>query len=317
MTGLDFCKQYIDIHQVDFSTARELKDYLSEPLAMYVGAPGKHGYLNMRFELDENGKSVLRNLDRRVPIVVQQELYFDEQMPEMPCVYVLSSGGQYVDGDRYRQDISVGKCAMAWISTGAATKIAEMKYNYSGVQQTIVLDDNAYLEYMPEQVIPCRHARYISDTQLIVAQSATIFYSEIFTCGRKYYGNGEKFEFDILSVSTRAERPDSTKLFKEKFIIEPTKQNIYGIGCMSNYDVYANVIVITPTENVSTIYNRIAPCMNNEIAIGISTLPNKTGLIYKVLGTDVTLVKKLIRNFCSDVRQVVKYKPLPKEFPWR
>jgi urease accessory protein len=57
--------------------------------------------------------------------------------------------------------------------------------------------------------------------------------------------------------------------------------------------------------------------MNNEIAIGISTLPNKTGLIYKVLGTDVTLVKKLIRNFCSDVRQVVKYKPLPKEFPWR
>ena len=87
--------------EVDFSAAREMARYLKEPEAMYVGAPGKHGYLRLGFELDKEGKSILRDLDRRHPLIVQQELYFDEEMPEMPCVYILSSGGPNVDGDRY------------------------------------------------------------------------------------------------------------------------------------------------------------------------------------------------------------------------
>lgn len=51
----------------------------------------------------------------------------------MPCVYILSSGGPNIDGDRYTQNITVGKGAMAFVSTGAATKLAEMKDNYSGL----------------------------------------------------------------------------------------------------------------------------------------------------------------------------------------
>ena len=99
--------------EVSFDTAREMNRYLREPEAMYVGAPGKHGYLRMGFELDKTGKSIMRDLERRAPLIVQQELYFDEAMPEMPCVYILSSGGPNVDGDRYRQDITVKKDAFA------------------------------------------------------------------------------------------------------------------------------------------------------------------------------------------------------------
>ena len=129
--------------------------------------PGKHGYLQLGFELDADGKSILRHLDRRAPLIVQQELYFDATLPQMPCVYILSSGGPNVDGDRYRQDISVGKDAMAWISTGAATKLASMKYNYSGMVQHITLDQGAYLEYLPEPIIPHARTRYISDRRYL------------------------------------------------------------------------------------------------------------------------------------------------------
>ena len=45
--------------EVDFSAAREMARYLKEPEAMYVGAPGKHGYLRLGFELDKEGKSIL------------------------------------------------------------------------------------------------------------------------------------------------------------------------------------------------------------------------------------------------------------------
>ena len=112
---------------IDFSTAKEMAPFLQEPKAMYVGAPGKTGFLYMGFELDPKGKSIMRNLDRRAPLIVQQELYFDSEMPEMPCVYILSSGGPNVDGDRYEQNITVRENAFAFVSTGAATKLAEMK----------------------------------------------------------------------------------------------------------------------------------------------------------------------------------------------
>lgn len=304
---------------VDFSTAKEMALYLEAPKAMYVGAPGKSGYLYLGFELDPRGKCILRNLDRRVPLIVQQELYFDEEMPGMPCVYILSSGGPNIDGDRYEQNFTVRKDAYAFISTGAATKLAEMKYNYSGLVQNIVLEENAYLEFLPEPVIPCRHTRFISDTRLQVHPSATVFYSEIFMGGRKYYNEGELFQYDILSVCTHGERPTGEPLFREKFIIRPEKHSPRTIGVMDRYDVFANVIVMTPPEHAETIYKNTPAFIDRKkrIAAGITHLPNQAGLLYKVLGMEPGPVKKLVREFCSTVRMEVKGHPVPDEFPWR
>ncbi len=303
----------------DFSAAREMNAYLEEPKAMYVGAPGKQGYLNLAFELDARGKSILRNLDRRVPLIVQQELYFDEEMPEMPCVYILSSGGPNVDGDRFEQHITVRKNAFAFVSTGAAMKLAEMRYNYSGMVQRITLEDGAYLEYLPEPIIPCRHTRFISDTCMRVAPTATVFYSEIYAGGRKYYNQGELFAYDVLSVCTHGERPDGKQLFREKFVMCPDRQSPRAIGVMGMYDVFANVIVMTPQEHADRIYDKTQAFIDKKcrIAAGITRLPGNCGLLYKVLGMESAPVKKLVRAFCSSVRQEIKGHPLPEEFPWR
>lgn len=312
-------KEITNAPEVDFSTAREMKRYLKEPEAMYVGAPGKHGYLKLGFELDKEGKSILRDLDRRHPLIVQQELYFDEEMPEMPCVYILSSGGPNVDGDRYRQDITMKKDSFAFISTGAATKLAEMKYNYSGLIQNIVLEEGAYLEFMPEPVIPCRHTRFISDTRLSIHPTATVFYSEIFMPGRKYYKDGELFQFDILSVCSHGERPDGEQLFREKFVIDPNVEHPRNLGIMGQFDVFANVLVMTPKEKADEIYERTDAFIDRErkLAAGITRLPNDAGLLYKVVGMEPGPVKKMVREFCSTTRQVVKGHPVPEEFPWR
>ena len=312
-------KEKLPTPEVDFNDAREMSPYLREPEAMYVGAPGKHGYLRMGFELDKQGKSIMRDLERRAPLIVQQELYFDEEMPEMPCVYILSSGGPNIDGDRYRQDITVKKDAFAWVSTGAATKLASMKYNYSGLIQNLILEENAYLEFMPEPVIPCKHTRFISDTRLVVHPTASVFYSEIFMGGRKYYNEGELFEYDVLSVCSHGERPDGELLFREKFVIDPRVENPRNLGVMGSFDVFANVIVMTPPDKASEIYDKTEVFIDRKqkIATGITRLPNNAGLLYKVLGMEPAPVKKLVRSFCSVVRQTVKGKRVPEEFPWR
>lgn len=307
------------VPEVDFSTAVEMQPFLSEPRAMYVGAPGKHGYLRMGFEIDPRGKCIMRDLERRVPIVVQQELYFDEEMPEMPCVYILCSGAQYMEGDRYQQDFNMRPGSFAFVSTGAGTKIAEMHENYCGLKQNITLDAGSYLEYLPEPMIPCRHARFISDTDITVDPTATLCYSEIFMAGRKYYKEGELYDYDILSVCCRGKRPDGTPLFTEKYVIEPGKVSPRQLGIMGEYDVYANVIVMTPPEKAAEIYAKTDAFIDRErhVACGITHLPNDAGLLFKVVGMETGPVKRIIRDFCSKVRMAVKGHPIPEEFPWR
>lgn len=312
-------RHYSDSPKVDFDNVPEMAPYLSQPDAMYVGCPGKHGFFNLRFELDKEGKSIMRDWDRRAPLIVQQELYFDEELPGLPCVYILSSGGPNVDGDRYCQQFSVGRDAMAFISTGAATKLAEMKRNYSGMEQSITLEEGAYLEYLPEPVIPCAHTRFISDTRIVCHPTATLVYSEVYMAGRKYYKDGELFKFDILSVCTHAERPDGEQLFREKFIIDPHRSAIRDVGTMHGYDVFANVVVLAPPEEAEKVYAATEPFIDRErhLAAGITHLPNGAGLLFKVLGMEPGPVKKTVREFASRVRQAVKGKPIPPEFPWR
>lgn len=308
------------IPEINFDDAREMQQYLEAPDAMYVGAPGKHGYLRMGFELDSNGKSIMRDLERRVPLIVQQELYFDRIWKELPCVYILCSGAANMDGDRYQQDIYLKKDAFAWVSTGAATKIAEMRRNYSGMRQNITLDENAYLEFMPEQVIPCKNARFICDSILTVHPSATLFYSEVYMGGRKYYKEGEMFDYDILSVCCHGKRPSGEDLFREKFIVEPSKRlNPRQLGIMGRFDVFANVIVMTPPDKAEEIYRRteVYLDMKKHEAAGITRLPNNAGLLFKVLGMEAVPVKKIVREFCSIVRETVKGMKVAEEFPWR
>ncbi|MCB9017404.1 MAG: urease accessory protein UreD [Paludibacteraceae bacterium] len=303
----------------DFSVIKEVQPYLNEPKAMYVGAPGKRGVLKLGFELDAEGKSIMRDWFRNAPLIVQQELYFDEEMPEMPCVYILSSGGPNVDGDRYEQEFTVRKNAYAFISTGASTKIAEMIYNYSGMTQTFLLEENAYLEYLPEPLIPCHNSRFICDTTITLHPSATLFYSEVYMPGRTHYREGERFLYDIISVCTRAERPDGGALFREKFIVRPKLKSPERVGIMDNYDVFANVLVLTPKNHLEALFEKTKAFIDKEkgLAAGITRLPNGCGLLYKVLGKETEPVKKIIREFCSSVRMEVKGKSLPAEFPWR
>ena len=253
---------------MNFTDVKEMRPYLDEPKAMPVGTAGKVGYLHMGFELDGDGRSIMREWERRAPLIVQQELYFDGEIPEMPCVYILSSGGPNVDGDRYEQSFVVRRNAFAHISTGAATKLAEMRYNFSGLTQKIELEEGAYLEYIPEQIIPCRHTRFIADTAIRIAPTATLFYSEIYMSGRKYFGEGERFAYDILSVCSHAERPDGTPLFREKFIVRPELHSPEALGVMDGYDVFANVIVLTPPDIADAVYERTQALIDRDKTTG-------------------------------------------------
>ena len=102
-------------------------------------------------------------------------------------------------------------------------------------------------------------------------------------------------------------------------MIDPQVEHPRNLGVMGQFDVFANVIVMTPPEMASKIYEKTEVFIDRDrkLAAGITRLPNNAGLLYKVLGMEPGPVKKMVRSFCSLVRLTVKGKPVPEEFPWR
>jgi urease accessory protein len=147
-------------------------------------------------------------------------------MPNLPCVTIISNAVGILQGDRYRIEIEVGPQSQADVATQAATKIHEMDANHATQIQDIVLDDGAYLEYMPDPMIPHKHSRFLMQTRLVIAPSAALRYGEILLPGRKHHGDGELFGYDLFSSLLRAERPSGSELMTERFVIEPQRMDV-------------------------------------------------------------------------------------------
>ena len=194
-----------------------------------------------------------------------------------------------------------------------------MDANYAAQSQTIALADEAYLEFLPDPVIPHRHARFVSDTQISVAPSATLLLSEIIQPGRKHHHPDECFGATVLSISTAAARPDGRALFTEKLVIEPRRYVMRQTGVMDSFDVFANVILCAPKDKADRIHERAGAEVNlaEGVAFGACRLPNDAGLIFKVLGRETAQVKAKVREFWGVVRQEVTGAALPPPYLWR
>jgi urease accessory protein len=298
--------------------APELAAYQDEPAQLPSGAPGKNGLLRLGFE-PRRGRTVLAHLERRAPLLVQQALHWDEAMPDMACVFMVTTSGGTLQGDRHTIDVRLAPAAQVHLTTQSATKIQEMDANYASQTQDIVLGEGAYLEYLPDPYIPYRHSRFITRTRITLPSDATMLYAETLAPGRRHYRDGELFAYDLFSATASAARPDGQPLFTEKLLIEPAKYDVRRPGVMGDFEVFANVVLLTSPDCADRVARQVSSAidLSKGLAAGVSRLPNEAGLIYKVLGMDSEPVRDVVRDFWTIVRREAVGYDVPQRFRWR
>jgi urease accessory protein len=299
-------------------TAAELAAFQDEPPQMASGAVGKSGFLKLGFER-RGDTTILADLDRRAPYMAQRVLYPDPALPDLAWLFMITTSGCVLQGDRLALEIALAPCARAHVTTQAATKVHSMDANYAVQTQSIALADDAYLEFLPEPLIPHRRARFVSDTRITIAPTATLLYAEIVQPGRKHHHPDESFGATLLSLAVGAERPDGRALFTEKLVIDPARRPVRQTGVMGAFDVFANVILLTPKDGADRVHARVDADVDlaNGVAFGACHLPNEAGLIFKVLGCETAQVKAKVREFWAIVREEITGTALPPPFFWR
>jgi urease accessory protein len=300
------------------ASAKEFASFQDEPAQMKSGTVGKTGFLRLGFEL-RGKQTILADLDRRAPYMAQRALYCDDGVPGLAHVFMITTTGCLLQGDRLALEIELGPRAQAHVTTQSATKIHTMDANYAAQTQTITLGEDSYLELLPDPLIPHRRARYLSDTRISIPDSATLLFSEIIQAGRKHHHPDECFGATLLSIAATASRPDGQLLFTEKLIIDPQRYSMRQTGVMDSFDVFGNVILCTPKDKAEQIYARVDNDVDlqNGVACGACRLPNDAGLIFKVVGRECAQVKTKIRQFWGLVRKEVTGAELPQPFLWR
>jgi urease accessory protein len=299
-------------------SAPELAAFQDEPPQMRSGAVGKSGFLHLGFAR-RGSRTILADLDYRIPYRAQRALYCDDAMPDLAHVFLITTTGCLLQGDRMALDITLGQGARAHVTTQSATKIHSMDANYAAQTQTLALADDAYLEFLPDPIIPHRCARFVSDTRISVAPSATLLYAEIVQPGRKHHHPEECFGAAVLSMALEVTRPGGGVLFTEKLLIEPQRHAMRQTGVMGPFDVFGNVLVCTPKEKAERIWQRTGAEVDlaSGLAFGACRLPNDAGLIFKVLGRETAPVKAKVREFWGIVREEVTGARVPPPFLWR
>ena len=300
------------------ATAAELAPFQDEPPQMRSGAVGKNGFLHVGFER-RGAATILADLDYRAPYRAQRALYCDPGMPDMAWVFVITTSGCVLQGDRLALEVALAAHAQAHVTTQSATKIHGMDANYAVQTQAITLAEGAYLEFLPDPLIPHRRARYLSDTRISIAPTATLLYSEIIQPGRKHHHPDECFGATVISASVCAARPDGRTLFSEKLVIEPGLRPMRQTGVMDSFDVFGNVILITPKDIADRVDARVEADVDLQggVAFGASRLPNEAGLVFKVLGRETTQIKAKVREFWAIAREEAAGASLPPPFFWR
>lgn len=285
----------------------EIEAYLSKPQQQHeVGKSGKVGILQLKLERDNaSGKTVIKEQYCRVPLFIQRAIYLEDTFPAMAYLYIISPSGGILQGDRYSTDITLGKSAFAHVTTQGATRIYKMESNYGTHMVNIKLDEGAYLEYIPDQIIPFRNSRFYQDVELIVHENATIIYSEIIVPGR--VASGEKFQYDICYIKTVARYQSGKPRFVDIVKLDPRKEDLTGDGILGDFEVLGAIYIITKEQYVKELFYEINEKIKDfelqvKISGGTSFLPGRQGIIVRLLGKTAGDVKNLILEVVRQAR---------------
>ena len=288
---------------------KEVQKYNSEIKQLEVGKSGKVGILDIELKQGNKKTSITKQFSQ-VPLQIQRAVYPEESLPEMAYLYIISPSGGILQGDRYKIDVTLKNNAVSHITTQGATRIYSMNSNFASQITNITVDDNCYLEYIPDQIIPYQNSRYYQKVNLNVHDNATMVYSEILTPGRM--AMNEYFDYDICYLRTYCKNQEKKFRCLENMKIEPKNQNLASSGILGKYKIVGTVYILTKKDYITELENMINTNLekSDEVSIGTSILPNESGIIVKILGNNTDDIFGTIYN----VLKITRKKILGAEF---
>ncbi|MGH8822738.1 MAG: urease accessory protein UreD [Rhodoferax sp.] len=289
----------------------EIKAYDTPLQHLGVGCSGKVGLLELQLA-EVGGATRIVHQFQQLPLYIFRPIHVDPAWPAMAFVYLLQSGDGIVQGDRYRLDLDCAPGTAAHFTTQAATKIYRMEDNFGTQIVNLTVGAGAFVEYLPDAVIPFRDSRFYQRMRITVDPDATVIFGETLLPGR--VARGEAHAYALYYTDTEVRTPDGRLLFADRLKLEPRLASPRSPGLLGGYDVLATLYVVTRKSPAKALVERLHHCLASqppEVLAGASELPNGCGAAVRILGPTSAAVAAAMRVAWNEARLAVVSLPAP------
>ncbi|MEV7184676.1 urease accessory protein UreD [Kitasatospora sp. NPDC093102] len=296
----------------------EVRRHAGTPDTLAVGRPGKVGLLELAFEKIA-GRTELTGHYQKSPLQIMRPLYFDPARPDLAVTFLMSTGGGILQADRLRTDLRCGADTAVHLTTQAATKVYRMEHDYATQLVNLTAGPRAYVEYLPEPVIPFVDSRLYQRTVLTVDPDATVLAGETVLAGR--LARGERNAYRVFASDLEVRRPDGELVALDTVRLEPSPTGgggVTGPAVLAGHDVMSSLYVLSPLAPpgriADVLHEAVAGCGRSSggLLYGVSVLPQDSGAWLRLLGSDTRAVAAALRAAWDAVRRLLIGVPAPE-----
>ncbi|HEX5146938.1 MAG TPA: urease accessory protein UreD [Conexibacter sp.] len=278
-----------------------------------LGAREERGALELRFRPGPRGRTELAQRRQRFPLRMTVPFHLDPAIPEMAWVYVQNPTGGVFAGDRLELAVHAEPESRVHLTTQSATKLYRMEAG-GEAHQRVRLDvgAGAYVENMPDALIPQAATRYRQRTEVDLAEGAACISGETLAPGRR--AHGERFAYGLVELSTAVRRA-GRELCVETLRFEPPRGRPDRAGVLAGGDYLVTLFALAPERDADALAAALDAALVGLGRVGVrgaaGTLPSGAGARAIALAPDAPAAERALRAAWGAARRALLDLPLP------
>lgn len=265
------------------------------------------GLLDLAFEL-RGGVTALVERHQRFPLRLTVPLHLDPGDRGMAFVYVQNPTGAVFAGDRLDLVVRAGAGTRVHLTTQAATKVARMDGGDAWQRTLVEAGPNAYVESIPDALIPQQGARYAQETVVRLAEGAAFVGAELVAPGR--VARGEAHAYEHLLLRTAVHEADGAELVVDALELAPSRRVPGARGLLAG-DRYLGTLLACGAGTAA-----LGPLLDEALAAApgrgaASPLPHGRGAVVRVLADSAPEARAALDAAWGVVRRELRGLDLP------
>lgn len=181
------------------------------------------GHLDLRCERRADGTTYISRQSFRAPIHLSKP----HQESGALVVHLVNPTAGFFDGDRLDLDVEAGAGSSVVLSTPGASRVHRARGSEAAIcSQRLIVEEGAFLEWIPEPFIPQAGARYHQQTSIDLAAGAGLLFFEWIAPGR--VARGEVFEYESLRWELDL-RVGERLVARERYTLDPATHSLAAL----------------------------------------------------------------------------------------
>ncbi len=152
------------------------------------------GHLSLRAEARADGSTALTQQSFNAPFHLSKPYWDGHAL----IVQVVNPTAGILAGDRLESAIHVGTGAALLVTSPSASRVFKMREGEAVTRQRFTVEENGWLEFMPEPLVLHSGSSYRQQTEIDLAPGSELFFADLLMPGR--IARGEAWAWDALRL---------------------------------------------------------------------------------------------------------------------